>query len=148
MDVDVVKAKNPILGQSGPSNIPTATPQGAQPASPANLRWAINGGALQRSGDGGRTWQGVNPRPDFPADFYSIAVNASEVWVGGSAATLYHSTDAGAHWAAVTPSSNGAVLTGNVIGIQFSDLLHGKITTSTSEAWITSDAGQTWLKQQ
>jgi photosystem II stability/assembly factor-like uncharacterized protein len=48
----------------------------------------------------------------------------------------------------VSPSAAGAVLTGDITGIQFSDQQDGRITTSTSELWITSDAGQTWLKQQ
>lgn len=148
-NVDVVKAKNPVPTQASPS--PTAAaamPQQSQSsASPGNFRWAINAGALQRSDDGGRTWQDLNPSPDSAAEFFSIAVNGSEVWVGGSA-SLYYSTDAGTHWTPITLSAKGATLTGNVIGIQFSDPVHGKITTSTSEIWITSDAGQSWQRGQ
>lgn len=143
---DVVKAKNPVASQSNKASA-NLSPQSPVPV-PASLRWAINAGILQRSGDEGRSWQTVNPSPGSSTEFFAIAVNGADVWVGGSASSLYHSRDAGAYWIPVTPSINGASLTGNVIGIQFSDPWHASITTSTSEIWITSDAGQTWVKKQ
>jgi hypothetical protein len=141
---DVVKAKNPVPTPS------ETTAMGAIPFQPqaGDLRWAINGGVLQRSLDEGRSWQNVNPATDSATEFLAIAVSGPEVWVGGSSARLYHSSDAGTHWTRTMPSSGGATLTGNVIGIQFNDAVHGKIITSTSESWTTSDAGQTWSKQQ
>jgi hypothetical protein len=143
---DVVKAKNPIVVQSNSAsaNLPLQTPL----PTPASVRWAINGGVLQRSFDEGRSWQSVNPSAGSSTEFFAIAVNGTDVWVGGSAGSLYHSRDAGANWIRITPSINGTSLTGNVIGIQFSDLLHASITTSTSEIWLTSDAGQSWVKKQ
>jgi hypothetical protein len=143
---DVVKAKNPIPSQPG-AVLPAPPPHSLRTVSPSNFRWAINRGVLQRSEDEGRNWQSVNPNQGSPTEFLAIAVNGLEVWVGGSAGSLYHSADAGTHWIAVTPSADGTSLTGNVIGIQFSDPQHGKITTSHSESWVTSDAGQSWLKQ-
>jgi len=143
---DIVKAKNPVSNQSGQS-LTAPLPQSQQPISPSNFRWAINGGALQRSGDGGRVWETVNPGAGSATQFLAIAVNGVEVWAGGSGNSLYHSADDGAHWTRVTPSSEGTSMTGNVIGIQFSDAQHGKITTSSSEIWLTSDAGRTWIKQ-
>jgi photosystem II stability/assembly factor-like uncharacterized protein len=38
-------------------------------------------------------------------------------------------------------------LTGDISAIEFTDILHGKITTANGEAWATEDAGQTWRKQ-
>lgn len=143
---DVVKAKNPIASQSNKASA-SLPPQTPVPA-PASLRWAINAGVLQRSGDEGRSWQTVNPSAGSSTEFFAIAVNGADVWVGGSAGSLYHSRDAGAYWIPVTPSINGTSLTGNVIGIQFSDPQHASIATSTSEVWATSDAGQTWVKRQ
>jgi hypothetical protein len=149
-NLDVVKAKNPVSPQSGPApTAPGATPQQTPlPESPGNFRWAINAGVLQRSDDGGRSWKNVNPGAGLAPEFLAIAVNGLGVWVGGSASSLYHSTDGGIHWARLTPSANGTSLAGNIVGIQFSDPLHGKITTSTSEIWTTSDGGQSWQKQQ
>ena len=79
--------------------------------------------------------------------FRAIAVNGDDVWAGGVAGALYHSTDAGDHWLKIMPNSAGAPLTGDIVALDFPDAQHGRITTSNSESWITSDAGQTWQKQ-
>ncbi len=79
--------------------------------------------------------------------FRALAATGSEVWAGGSNAVLYHSLDAGAHWTRVLPSSAGTELTGDITAVDFADLQHGRITTSTPEVWTTADDGQTWQKQ-
>ena len=79
--------------------------------------------------------------------FRAVAATEADVWAGGSSAVLYHSLDAGNHWTQVLPSAAGAILTGDVVRIEFSDAQHGKVTTSTAEIWITSDDGLTWQKQ-
>ena len=85
------------------------------------------------------------PRTIFRA--VSVSSNATEVWAGGSGATLYHTVDGGNRWVRVVPSDGGIVLTGDVIGIQFSNPRNGIVTTSNAEVWTTLDAGQTWSKQ-
>ncbi len=79
--------------------------------------------------------------------FRAVIANGTEVWAGGSAGMLYHSVDSGATWLRVVPSSSGSDLSGDIVSIQFSDGMHGRVTTSTPEVWTTSDAGQTWQKQ-
>ncbi|MGA2857098.1 MAG: YCF48-related protein [Candidatus Sulfotelmatobacter sp.] len=79
--------------------------------------------------------------------FRAVAASGTEVWAGGSNGALYHSLDAGGHWAQVMPSFNGMAISGDVVSVGFSDAQHGKVTTSTAEVWITSDDGQTWQKQ-
>jgi len=79
--------------------------------------------------------------------FRAVVANGTDVWAGGLMGSLYHSTDAGNRWTQVVPSSAGSVLTGDIVGIEFPDLQHGKLRTSTSETWITTDSGQTWQKQ-
>ena len=79
--------------------------------------------------------------------FRTVTANGGEVWAGGSNAALYHSVDAGNHWTQVVPSAAGAPLTGDIVRVEFTDALHGKVGTSTSETWITGDGGQTWQKQ-
>jgi Photosynthesis system II assembly factor YCF48/Putative zinc-finger len=78
----------------------------------------------------------------------SVSSNAAEVWAGGSGGALYHTMDGGNLWARVVPSDGGIILTGDIISIQFSDPQNGSVTTSTPEVWTTSDAGQTWHRQQ
>jgi hypothetical protein len=135
-------------------------------------RWTINAaGGLQRSFDQGATWQSVdvtaNPvsftdatsiqiigKPShakarkMPSlTFRAVATTGTDVWAGGSEGALYHSTDAGGHWTRVIPSYSEATLTGDVVSLEFIDMLHGKVSTSTAEVWTTGDAGQTWRKQ-
>src|SRR5271157_647538 len=147
------------------------------PAASRLPRWTItSAGGLARSFDQGRTWQDVDvnaaPAAGFvgvevaakaapakedykkalkaaaaPIIFRAVAALGTEVWAGGSNGALYHSTDAGAHWTPVVPSSAGMILSGDILVLDFSDAQQGKVRTSTSEVWITSDGGQTWQKQ-
>jgi hypothetical protein len=79
--------------------------------------------------------------------FRAVIVNGSDVWAGGLNGSLYHSADAGNRWTRIVPSSAGSVLTGDIVGIEFPDPQHGKLSTSTAETWITDDSGQTWRKK-
>jgi hypothetical protein len=168
--LDVVKAKDPVPGQTA--------------SSAATVRWTVSSsGVLQRSFDGGDTWENVNPaltvassgarlakentaRADvgsfieakknqkaeaapYPAPvFRAVAAAGLEVWAGGSGGALYHTWDGGNRWSRVTPSVLGVALTGDIIAIQISDSQHGEVSTSTGELWATSDNGQTWQKRQ
>jgi len=114
---------------------------------PENIipRWTLSSdGTLQRSLDSGRTWQTI------PASSHTIfrALYAAgfDIWVGGAAGSLFHSSDAGQHWTQIRPVANGEVLRDDIIGVEFQDALHGKLTSSIQETWITADAGQTWQK--
>jgi hypothetical protein len=134
-------------------------------------------GGLQRSLDQGKSWQdvdvtgatgmgsGANMRmamkssrekalakdkadmKQAPAVFRAVSANGPDVWAGGSSGHLYHSTDAGGHWVQVVPTWSGVVLTDDIVSLQFADPLQGRIVTSSSEIWTTSDAGQTWQKR-
>jgi len=135
-------------------------------------RWTINStGGLERSLDQGTTWQVVNlnanpmyftaatsvqspgstsrakvQKDAFPV-FRAVAASGVDVWAGGTGGALYHSQDAGDHWTRVVPTSSRAILTGDIISLEFSDMEHGKVSTSNAEVWNTTDNGQTWQKQ-
>ena len=114
----------------------------------ANLapRWSLSwDGVLQRSLDSGRTWQTVPVATHLI--LRALAANGLDIWVGGKAGALFHSSDAGQHWIQVVPTANGQPFVGDIVGVEFSDGLQGKLTSSNREIWITSDAGQTWQKQ-
>lgn len=141
-----------------------------------NANWTITSGRLQRSLDGGLTWQDVNvaalanegasmqlavaarksARQSEKRDkkvqadasvFRAVAANGPEVWAGANDAALYHSTDAGAHWVRVTPSSSSSILTGDIVSLDFPDTQNGRLATSTGEVWTTADNGRSWQKQ-
>jgi hypothetical protein len=136
-------AKNRMMAASaGVANIPSNA------LIPANLapRWTLSSdGTLQRSLDSGRTWQTIPV--SSPTVFRALAANGLDIWVGGAGGALFHSSDAGQHWIQVRPVVNGETLTDDIIGVEFTDTLRGKLTTSSEEIWITADGGQTWRKQ-
>jgi hypothetical protein len=153
VDFSVARAKDPVPAAAAAMQAPSValhtSPSLMQHASP---RWMItSSGGLRRSLDAGLTWEDVNVNADSIATpdpvFRALAATGSEIWVGGSNAVLCHSLDAGAHWTRVLPSSAGTALTGDITAVDFSDLQHGRITTSTPEVWTTADDGQTWHKQ-
>ena len=78
--------------------------------------------------------------------FRAVATNGTDVWAGGSGGALYHSRDAGNHWTFVVPESGGAMLTGDIVRLEFSDTQHGRVTTSVPEVWTTSDGGANLAK--
>jgi Putative zinc-finger len=126
---------------SGTANEVTSFRHSAAP----NPRWALSPeGKLQRSFDSGKTWQSVSISSD--AVLQAIATVGSHVWVGCRAGVLYHSSDAGEHWMELKPSVDGQALVADVIGLEFTDALHGKLITK-DETWLTSDGGQTWQKR-
>ena len=109
-------------------------------------RWTLSAdGTLQRSLDSGRTWETIPV--DRSASFRALAADGLEIWVGGAKGALYHSSDAGQNWTHVQLAANGEVLTGDIVRVEFTDRLHGTVTTSAQEKWITADGGQTWEKQ-
>ena len=115
---------------------------------PANVapRWTLSSdGTLQRSLDSGRTWQTI--AVSSQTIFRALAANGLDIWVGGEAGALFHSSDAGQHWTQVRPVVNGQSVEDDIIGVEFTDPRHGKLTTSSDEIWITADAGQTWQKK-
>jgi Photosynthesis system II assembly factor YCF48/Putative zinc-finger len=109
-------------------------------------RWSIsNQGRLQSSYDEGKSWQAVPLT--HKAVFRAVAAVGSEVWVGGSDGTLYHSQDMGGHWIQVKPAVGGQLLTTDITAIEFTDSQHGKLVTSDAETWTTEDAGRNWQKK-
>lgn len=115
---------------------------------PANVtpRWTLTPeGMLQRSIDSGKTWETILVAT--PGTFRALTANGFDIWVGGAKGALYHSMDAGQHWMRVQAMAGGESLKADIIGIEFTDLLHGTLTTADKHTWMTTDAGQNWQKQ-
>ena len=132
---------------AGPLAMQKGMPAASDAFLPENLipRWTLSSdGTLQRSLDSGRTWQTI-PVSSHTI-FRALSATGFDIWVGGAAGSLFHSSDAGQHWTQIRPVANGEVLRDDIIGVEFRDALHGKLTSSIQEIWITADAGQTWQK--
>jgi hypothetical protein len=107
-------------------------------------RWTLSsdGTLLLRSFDNGKTWEAVPVAGGLV--FRALSALGPEVWLGGSAGALYHSSDSGQHWQKVEPSAGGRILVADILALEFTDRQHGKLTTANHEIWITADAGQSW----
>jgi hypothetical protein len=106
-------------------------------------RWTVSiDGEIQHSTDAGKTWQTI-PVANH-VTFHALAANDADIWVGGSAGALYHSADDGRHWTQIMPFVDGKPLTVEIIGLEFTDSRHGRLTADTHEIWVTSDGGATW----
>jgi photosystem II stability/assembly factor-like uncharacterized protein len=115
-------------------------------ASKLTARWTLSPeGVLQRSLNGGTTWETI-PVAEKTV-FRALAAVDADIWVGGAAGALYHSSDNGQHWTRVKPTADGVSLVADIIGVEFSDAAHGKLTTAGNEVWTTNDTGQTWQKK-
>jgi hypothetical protein len=114
----------------------------------ANVTWTIKAGALQRSLDGGQTWQNAL-RVDHPLLCY--AGHDPDIWTGGQAGALFHSGDNGLTWAQVQPSVKAHAITSDVTRIDIHDNVRGPaeivVFTSNNEIWSSPDGGQTWTKK-
>lgn len=109
-------------------------------------RWSISGaGTLQRSFDGGRSWNQVAVADGVT--FRAVSVAGHDVWVGGSRGALFHSADGGEHWSQVRVQTNDRALSGDIVSIEFPDAANGVVSTSTGETWRTLDAGASWRPQ-
>jgi photosystem II stability/assembly factor-like uncharacterized protein len=137
----VVGAASPAVAGRNVTSLVALTPASRQ--APA-VTWMITAGVLQRSLDGGQTWQNAS-HSDHPLLCYA-SYNA-DVWTGGQAGALFHSIDSGIIWEQVRPSIKAQALSSDITHID----LHGPteifVSTSNNEVWGSADAGKTWAKK-
>ena len=118
---------------------------GAGPGTGA-LRWTLSPeGAVQRSGDSGKSWQPVSVASG--AHFRALSAVEANIWVGGKAGALYHSSNFGQTWAKSEPVAGGQKLDQDIVRLDFPAALIGTITTANGEVWTTSDGGQNWQRK-
>ena len=107
--------------------------------------WQISpAGSLQRSADGGKTWESVTL--DQPVRLRAVAATGFHVWAGGNSGALFHSPDGGSHFDAVKVHKRRALLTGDIVTLSFQDAQHGRLETASHEVWTTKDGGQSWQR--
>jgi photosystem II stability/assembly factor-like uncharacterized protein len=102
------------------------------------VQWRVGvGGIIERTVDGGKTWQGqfVNGRPGLVA---GSAPSAKVCWVVGRAGTILRTKD-GENWEKIAPP---APL--DLTGIKAKDEKAATITTADGRSFSTRDGGKTW----
>jgi len=159
---DLEKSKLAASLPAAKSPARAVTSSGAKLAGPqTNVKavWAIAAGTLQRSLDSGQNWQNAL-RADRP--LLCFAVQGKDVWAGGEAGTLFHSTDSGGTWVQVQPSIESRQLRSDITHIVLRNVVlrndeghfddaHGSeditVSTSNNQVWTSTDGGKTWQKQ-
>jgi carboxypeptidase family protein/photosynthesis system II assembly factor YCF48-like protein/putative zinc finger protein len=114
------------------------------------FQWTLSAeGAVQRSLDGGKTWQSLSVDPTVAdrTTFRTLSAVGRDIWVGGKSGSLYHSPDSGQHWTRIVPQTNGERLSADITRVDFSDLQNGTVSTSNGQTWTTADSGQTWQRK-
>jgi hypothetical protein len=113
---------------------------------PTATLWSISpSGRVQRSEDGGKTWEEV--RVDDGVTYRVITASGRDVWAAGSGGALYHSGDGGVIWKRVNLNSGGNSLTEALVSIRLRDLQHLTVSTASGEQWVTEDGGQHWQRE-
>ena len=108
--------------------------------------WQITtAGELQRSYDSGKSWESVSLGQ--PVRLRVMAMSGLHVWAAGNGGKLFHSWDGGANFAAVAVKDAYAILTGDIVVLEFADSLQGRLEAAGHEVWATSDGGKSWRKQ-
>jgi len=111
------------------------------------VTWSITEGTLQRSVDSGQSWQSAL-HTDHPLLCY--AVHDDDVWAGGQAGMLFHSSNGGLTWMQVRPWINSQQLSSDITHLELRDnSQNGKpreiiVSTSNNETWTSIDGGTTW----
>jgi hypothetical protein len=136
----------PAPARSQARNVMSAArlaPPASQTLAP-NVIWAITGGVLQRSLDSGQSWQNAL-RADHPLLCY--ASHGEDVWTGGQAGTLFHSSNRGVTWVQVQPSIKAQPLSADITHIDVRGPAEIVLSAGNNEIWSSADGGKTWDKK-
>jgi photosystem II stability/assembly factor-like uncharacterized protein len=121
-----------------------------------NFAWTISAGVLQRSLDGGQTWQ---DNLHAERSLLCYASQNGEIWAGGQGGALYHSMDGGLTWVQVHPTAESRQLLADISRIELRNSNNGNnnsgsgdtpapseivVSTSNKESWTSADGGKNW----
>ncbi len=107
----------------------------------SRVLWNVRASIVERSLDGGITWQPVPIREG--SEFTAVASNSADVWAGGAHGLLFHSSDAGSSWTQVDVEGAHA-LTGAIVSIRLPAPSEVILETDSGEQWISRDGGASW----
>jgi len=116
----------------------------AKQSKTAPAQWSLAEGKLQRSLDAGATWQ-IALQLQQP--LLAFGARGNDVWTGGHSGTLFHSTDGGASWAMIQPSTKAEALSSDIVAIEIRSGAEIILSTNANETWTTTDGGKTWDKK-
>jgi photosystem II stability/assembly factor-like uncharacterized protein len=112
------------------------------PTPDPNVRWRVNGRAIERSIDGGRTWSGAVTRTD--RDVLAGACSAANVcWFAGRSGLVLLTTD-GTNWQNISPPEASL----DLVSLTATSATAATITAANGRTYRTTDGGRTWTVQE
>ena len=112
------------------------------PDNPLVVFAAVQGQGLQRSDDGGQSWQAALDLDIAGVLGYHGAPSMLYAWTSGGA--LYASNDAGEHWHALAPNGRMA---GDIVALVVAADDQRQLYLAQSDGvWASADAGATWVR--
>jgi hypothetical protein len=106
------------------------------------VRWRLSGRTVDRSEDGGTTWQAQ--QTGAAADLIAGAAPSRDlVWIVGRRGTVLRSTD-GATWERLPFPEEAA----DLVAITAQDAARATVTTGDGRTYVTTDGGRTWSLQE
>ena len=115
------------------ANLPIAPP-----------RWRISSTGKVESTRDGKTWEAIEIDP--AVTFRAISANGTDVWAGGTAGALFHTTD-GRAWQRVKVGTEGMWVYEAIVSVDFFAPGQGIVTTEHHAQWVTADGGRTWERR-
>ena len=103
--------------------------------------YVVGYGAVLKTIDGGLNWSYLDPYGD---KFTCMDIHGDELWLCGYAGSIFHSTDAGAHWAQLRNGNDLAVKKYRIWSIVFKDSYKGWASCDDGAVIYTDDGGRHW----
>lgn len=100
-------------------------------------------GVVMKTTDGGATW---NFLPVDGDNFTGIFTSGNDVWVCGSAGSIFHSADAGANWSRLRNGNDISLPRIMLRAICFTDAQHGWACGDDGQVLYSSNGGQNWVQ--
>jgi hypothetical protein len=114
------------------------SPSGARLLESAPTLWKVADGKLMKS-VGQSQWEDAYPAAGSSFEFSCVNARGTDVWAGGSHASLIHSRDGGLTWESVKLGD----ATGTIVNI-IAGGLSVQVNTSDKQIWSSPDGGKTW----
>jgi hypothetical protein len=108
------------------------------------MRWRLlSEGRIERSSDGGATWEAQNSGVNVEL-LAGSAPSEAVCWIVGRGGTILKTADGGSHWSKVVWP-----ITGEISGIYATDAMHAVVydgTVGIPVRFATNDGGATWFR--
>ena len=109
----------------------------------SKVGYVIGYGVVMKTTDGGNTWQYLDVDGD---NFTAMHIQGSEIWMCGSAGSIFHTTDAGANWQRLRNGNDLSRVRYMLRCILFTDNLHGWAAGEDGKVIYTRDGGHNWME--